>query len=422
MNPHHGHATARPSEPLTPVILAGRAWMARRIQNNCLRQHCHALVRVFRRGDLLPLKQTCARIFRVLETRSRVLLEIHPNELAVVAAVARLGAYADQWLREPEDWLPNPEADAKSQWSDLLRHLLAHYPVPDFLDNAWLAKGPLRHFERDCWCALGFGRSLRMVEGFPPSVSHRVLHLAFTSGHTSMSQAIWSAQLQCLGVSAELSNVIMASRVPNELSHHAFWVRLAAKFAANSCVAASQFTLVADSLTALRAHRGEAQVEALMRLPLPILVRHCVKFITELLQENGHVLTEEQVRLAAGNAALSRLAASRWKPMLGSLSLNTSWKIEELCSVEDLKAEGKAMRHCVAGYTRRCRQGSSAIFSVRRLLTDFDGSTKSISYATLEVHPCQRKIVQIRAFGNRPANQTIMNFVREWARKTGLIC
>jgi PcfJ-like protein len=422
MNPHHGHAAARPSEPLTPVILAGRAWTARQISNNCLRQHCHALTRVFRRGDFVPLKQTCARIFRVLETRSRVLLDIHPNELAVVAAVARLGAYADQWLREPEDWQPNPDSDAKSQWADFLRHLLADYPVPSFLDEAWLAKGPLRHFERDCWCALGYGRSLRMVEGLPPSVSSRVLHLALESGHTSMAQAIWSAQLQCLGPSAALKSAIMTSRVPEELSHHALWVRLAAKFVASTDVAASQFAPVADSLAALKAHRGEAQVEMLMRLPLTILTRHCMKFITELLQANGHLLTEEQVRLAAENASLSRLAASRWQPMLGGFSLNASWKIEELCSVEDLKAEGKAMRHCVAGYARRCRQGSSAIFSVRRLLADFDGTTKSISYATLEVHPSQRKIVQIRAFGNRPANQTIMNFIREWARKNDLIC
>ena len=403
-----------------PVILAGRAWAARSLSNNCLRQHCHALVRTFRRSDLALLKQTCARIFRVLETRSRVFLDIHPSELAIVAAVARLGAYADQWLRQPEDWQPNAEEDAPSQWAHFLRHLLAYYPVPRSLDGAWLAKGSLKHFDRDCWCALGYGRSLRMVEGLPSTVTHRVLHLALASGQTTMSKAIWSAQLQCLGGSADLSRVIMASRVIYELGHHGLWVRLAAKFVANPDVEALQFTVVANSLTAIKAHRGETHVEELMRLPLRYLVRHCIRFITDLLQTTGHVLTEDQIQLAAQKAELSRLSASHWQPMLGCEPLNAAWRIEELCSMDDLRAEGKSMNHCVEGYARRCRQGTSAIFSVRRLIADSTGEIRSRSYATIEVQPAQKKIVQIRAYSNRAVNNSTMNLIRSWAGMKGL--
>jgi hypothetical protein len=69
------------------VILRGDAWKARRIQNNCLRQHCHALATTFRRHEFMSLRAVCSRVFLSLETRSSVLTEIHPTELAVVACV-----------------------------------------------------------------------------------------------------------------------------------------------------------------------------------------------------------------------------------------------------------------------------------------------------------------------------------------------
>lgn len=307
-----------------PVILAGRAWTGRRISNNCLRQHCHALVRTFRRADLKGLQAKCARIFTVLETRSRILHEIHPNEIAIVAAVARLGAYAGCWLRDPEDWLPRAEDDAHAQWAHLLRHLLARYDVPGFLDSAWLLKGSLVHFERDCWCALGFGRSLRQVDGFPQSVSNRVLHHALVGGRgKSLAEAVWHAQLQHMKACAVLQDAVMGSRVPQELYDHALWLRLTAKFVGAGDSAATHFALVADSIVAVKAHRGFAQVERLMALPLTDLVRHCQRFVTELLRSNGHLLSPEQLRAAAEKAQLSKMVAATWPPFLGGEALRS---------------------------------------------------------------------------------------------------
>ncbi|HEY1050896.1 MAG TPA: PcfJ domain-containing protein [Prosthecobacter sp.] len=408
-----------------PVILAGRAWTARHIRNNCLRQHCHAAARNFRREDIILLKPLCARTLTVLETRSRVLLDLHPKELPVVHAVIHLCAYADQWLRHPEDWQPDAAQDARGQWAHLLRHLLARYPVPEFLDSVWLIWGGLEHFERNCWCALGFGRSLRKTAGFPVSVSSRVLHAALAAGEGgSLSEAIWHAQLQCLGVPPVLREAVLGSRVPKELGHHGLWARLVAKFAAGPDATAASFALVEDMLVAVEAHHGAAQVEQLLHLPLAALIRHAVKFVRRLMQTNGHVLTEEQVRLMAEKKELSRIAATCWKPMLGSEWFESrcghahgkaTWRVEELCTVAALKAEGQAMRHCVAGYVRRCRQGSSAIFSLRHLARGVEGSVHAQPVATIEVHPATRKIVQIRAQANRPVNNTVTRIVWEWA-------
>jgi hypothetical protein len=435
MNPYHGRALTRPEEPLTPVILRDDAWTARRIRNNCLRQHCHVLATTFRRSEFVSLRAICARVFLVLETRSHVVTEIHPTELAVVAGVARLGFYSTQWLRQPEDWQPDANADGRSQWADLLRHLLARYPVPLFLDAAWEIHGTLEHFDRDCWCALAQGRSLRDVAGFPRCVPHRVLHGALTSDKSrscrTLAEAIWLAHLRALNSSSMLEAAVLSSRIPYENGNHAWWLRLAAKFSANSDELAAQFGFVANSLAAVRAHRGSAQVDQLLKLALPTLIRHCHRFVAGLLKANGHVLTDVQIREAAAKADLSKLAKTRWQPLLGAVPFASRrgqtraqprWLVEELCSIKALQDEGRVMRHCLAGYVDRCRAGRAAIFSVRHYQVDDDGNTQVTSYATIEVQPSTRTVVQIRAYRNHPVNNTIMTMIQEWANAKELVC
>ncbi|GAA5141605.1 hypothetical protein GCM10023213_26040 [Prosthecobacter algae] len=319
MNTHHGQASACPQGPTLSAILAGRAWKARTLRNNCLRQHAHALARCFRRQDLRALKQTCIRLVTILETRSRVFHEIHPTELALVPALTRLSAYEDRWLQAPEDWQPRPQDDAASQWADFLRHLLARYPVPRFMDAAWLVKGPLEHFERDCWCALGFGQSLRKVPGFPASVSNRVLHLTLGRQESaSLPLAIWETQMDLLQATSALRRAVLASGVTQELYRHGVYTRLLEKFAAGPEEAASHWTVVTQALAVADMEGRAGQVEALLKLPLSRLIHHSIRWVTRLLKENGHLLTEKQVQQAVAKAELSRLAASRWSPLLAT--------------------------------------------------------------------------------------------------------
>ena len=430
MNPHHGQASACPQGPTLSAILAGRAWKARALRNNCLRQHAHALARCFRRQDLRALKQTCIRLVTVLETRSRVFHEIHPTELALVPALTRLSTYEDRWLRAPEDWQPHPQDDAASQWADFLRHLLARYPVPRFMDAAWFVKGPLEHFERDCWCALGFGQSLRKVPGFPASVSNRVLHLTLGRERAaSLPSAIWETQMDLLQATPILRREVLASGIIHELYRHGLWTRLLEKFVAGPEAAARQWTVVTQALTVADAEGRAGQVEGLLKLPLSQLIQHSVRWVTQLLKANGHLLTEKDVQRAVAKAELSRLTSSRWPPFLGNQPVQKNakpgavnpWQMEELCTVHDLQAEGKVMKHCVAGYAHRCKQGHSAIFSLRRYETDATGQTDLKSYATLEVRVSNRKIVQIKAWANRPVNGAVMSMIQQWASSNGVM-
>lgn len=78
------------------------------------------------------------------------------------------------------------------------------------------------------------------------------------------------------------------------------------------------------------------------------------------------------------------------------------------------------MSHCVDTYAQSCRNGYSAIFSVRQEEENAEGETDVISYATIEVYPRIRMIMQIRTYRNCRANNTIMSLIYEWARAKGL--
>lgn len=410
------------------MILEGRIWKARLTRNNNLRQHCHRLASCFKRKQFVDLKEICAPLFRILEAKSRIFHDLHPQQLPLVEAVLRLGVYKTCWVRAPEHWQPDENQSALDQWADFLRHLMALYPVPKFMDSAWLTRGTLHHFERHCWCTFARGQSLRSVDGFPQSISKKVLHRALSSGqkNETLPTAIWKAELEAQQVSASLFTAVMRSRVPNELWRHELWSRLVAKFSTGCDAQADDFHTVTHALAHVSEERGSQQVENLMRLSLAVLIRNSRDALEGVSCSYRHTSPNTLSRSRSGGPGRH---ASGWAPMLGSEDIHpqhsklhapSPWRMEELCTPEALVEEGKVMGHCVAGYATRCRHGTSAIFSLRRHSPQTGAADVVFSYVTLEVNPGRRKIVQIRAYKNQPVNSSCMNMVRFWAQTNHL--
>ena len=91
--------------------------------------------------------------------------------------------------------------------------------------------------------------------------------------------------------------------------------------------------------------------------------------------------------------------------------------ISQVKTSKDLAAEGTAMHHCVYSYQHKCIDGSSSIWSVRRLQRK-KGITPERAL-TLEIND-DGVIIQIRGFANRPARPEELEAVRYWARKNYL--
>ena len=86
------------------------------------------------------------------------------------------------------------------------------------------------------------------------------------------------------------------------------------------------------------------------------------------------------------------------------------WSVVELSSTEQLVEEGQAMRHCVGGYDLYCKEGRSAIFSLKR-----NGQRQ----ATVEICPVTQAIRQVRGKCNREANTKEKNVIQRWVESVG---
>lgn len=411
----------------TSAILEGQPWVGRHISNRCLRRHCHLLGRNFQTAseEVQRLRPGCHRLLAVLESRSRILTELHPKDWPIIPAVVRLAAYETSWLRTPEDWTPPAEGSAIDQWHHFVAHLFARYPVPSCLREAWFRRGPLEHLERDCYCAVAAGKSIRGVAGIPSSITHRVLHEALQRSNAHrLPEAIWRAQLKVLGGSEALAHQVMACTVVSDLPNHARWRRLVEKFipvAGNP----SDFGLVADALVMVAALQGTSRVESLLRLPLSDLRRFSRRHWQTLLKANHDCFPRSGLYNPEIRRALRMLVSRTWPPLLeeewrlrltGSDPENyVEWRMVELCSHAELISEGRIMHHCVADYSKQCLSGYYAIFSLRR--REVTGSiTQEDRHVTILVSRCRRDIAQMRGPGNRRVTLSERTLIWHWSR------
>jgi hypothetical protein len=91
------------------------------------------------------------------------------------------------------------------------------------------------------------------------------------------------------------------------------------------------------------------------------------------------------------------------------------WELTELTTGSHLRAEGAALRHCVATYAPRCHRRTSWIWSLRRR-----SGPNVRSILTIEIDPRQRAIVQARGFRNRPPSGKALELLQTWAERERL--
>jgi hypothetical protein len=79
-----------------------------------------------------------------------------------VDALIALNARRWQWIAELDDWRPASH-NARKQFSSLARHLLARFPVPGFMDQAWFRRDAGSERFRDWFVHLGAGKNIRTL-------------------------------------------------------------------------------------------------------------------------------------------------------------------------------------------------------------------------------------------------------------------
>ncbi len=410
-------------------IIDGKPWTAASIKNNHLRQHCHILGRAFAKPNQLTdtLKPSFRRLLCIATQRSHLLTHFHPDKLDCVTLLLRVANYADRWLRPPESWQPDQTVPPASQWRSLLAHLFQAYPLPEFFDSAWFTFGALAHLERDWYCHVAAGGSLRRAPGMPRSVSARALHRMLRApGKLTIRQALRWGQAQAAGCSRRLTWEILRSAMVNDLSHDGLWSRLLQKIAAAAHFPARDWSLLVDGLQYTLKREGLPKALRLLDLPWRDLRNHCrMLFVSclHVLQSDGGIFGEVHLKKSAFRQELLHLAQAVWPtmPKANRVAIiydpDTIWSFHELNSLSQLLLETKIHKHCVASYRKHCQSGSSAIFSMRGQSVHSADVTRRL---TLEVDRRSREITQVRGRWNRRAYDAENRAIARWAEQNKL--
>lgn len=414
---------------ITPTIVCGEPWIARYLANNNLRQHCHLLARTFRGSHPLtePIRDPCARLLAVIEGKCNLLTHIHPSEFQIIPVLVRISAYAAKWIRQPETWTGDSSMEPRAVIRSLLGHLFTLWEVPEFFDNAWLVKGELSYLERDWYCHFARGGSLRKIQGMPPSITSRALHLAMQAPRElTIRQALRWGQVKSLGGGSEMSTEVLSSRMVKDLSNDAVWSRLLAKLIRSKNFNPRHFGLIADTLIEVMMREGFSRAESLLALPLDELLRYSRRYWRALLKLirtevpgddrndiHCHHLRAELHRMNANHWA--RLPRSRpFESVHEECGRSVRFRIVELTYQWQLVAEGRAMKHCIDTYGRSCKAGRCSIFSVRQDEM-VEGTMVTTAHLTIEVDRRSRRILQTRGRRNRYVIARQIPLLRKWA-------
>ncbi len=375
-----------------------------------------------------------ASLCALVEAGSRIFTEVHPTRLLVIPALVRVAAYAGRMVREPESWHPDPGMPPLEQWQSLLTHLFELWPVPPAFAGAWLIHGPVVNLERDWYCHLAAGGSIRRLPGILPLRAGTVRELARAPAGLSARQAIRWAQLRALRCPDPFMGTVLRSRMAEDLSNDGLWIPLLEKFIAASRVEEDAFDSVVDGFLYLMRGSDTPQAYRLLREPLPVLIRHWRKRWRHLMEQalpeclwQDYASHPRPSRLR-NQVAMSLLTPWEKMPEVGGFVSHAGssrrfpwqWSITEICSRRQLLEEGTLMRHCVTDYAPDCEKGESAIFRMRGYGWAGKESFHGCFSWTIRLNRKTRRIAEIKGYRNALPGRRACQVIRKWAMEKNL--
>jgi hypothetical protein len=336
-----------------------------------------------------------------------------------VEALYNLARFDDSHARSIASWAGS-DACWQGSIRSLAQHLVGRYAVPGFLASAWYAvDDSFAEAKRRWYVAHARGASFRSLE-LPLSMTRRMEHIFLDSDDDmGIEYAMRRAELVALGAPGDLLDAILVSRVGTDLTHGDFWRTVWRFLVANTrSIPISQVGPLIDFLHSIRHERLVVDTLEGRVLQEPPRPQFSMKGRTarSLLRS----MDEWHRGLGLVGDGMS------WEPSpLRSMVVETPrhdpsappvrWELTELTNGGHLRAEGAALRHCVATYASQCRRGMSWIWSLRRR-----SGPNVRSILTIEIDPRRRAIVQARGFRNRRPSGKALELLQTWAKRERL--
>jgi PcfJ-like protein len=339
-------------------------------------------------------------------------------------ALLHFARHHESWLRAPEKWLPESD-DARGQVGSLARHLFARYPLPAFLDAAWLSGScPRAEPQREWFIHLGRGGKLEAIS-FPLPMTHRAAHhFLLAPDEFTIVAALRYGQIRALGGSESLARAVAESFLSNLQEDEPFWLSVIQFFANHPELSLSQIGPVVDYVRVRRAGFGNNDAPE----PDFTMKGRTVEALLKRMAEWHEALAklDKKGRHTWSPSGIAPLDQEEKDPLS---SATCRWRILEITDCLSLAEEGRAMRHCVRSYQKACLKGDTSIWSLR---VTFSGSATVRRLLTIEVNNHRRAIVQARGNCNQPLSamhghrraRLAREVLRGWARQQhlGIAC
>ena len=355
-------------------------------------------------------------LVRCVRVRARRLFDApvtdgrHPG----VDALVNLSRHANSYLRRVADW-PGTTASWRPCVCALAEHLLCAYAMPRFLGSSWYALDDVfADRKRDWFIAHGRGARFRSLD-LPIAMTSRMEHIFLASrDHFSVERAMRRAELLVLGASERMVQTVLATEPGGDMREGAFWRTVWIFLIENEhAIDPAQVAPLIDFIQAIR-HRTvavETQNGIVHRAPpqpLFSMKGRTAQSMLRLMDDWHRSLGMTSGGLAWQPSPLRPMTVE--EPNEDPSIPAAVWHMVELTNGEQLRAEGSALRHCVATYADRCWRGASEIWSLRVQRGD-----RLRPMLTIEVDRRRRAVVQARAWGNRLAAGKSLRLLQRWA-------
>jgi hypothetical protein len=391
--------------------------------------------RIEKLADFILDKDEFLKMASFLEKKTKIL-----DEEKNIDVLVSLMSHQDKWVRSWNTWTPK-SYNARKQLSAFIRHLVAKYDVPLFMDSVWNSVYHRKLQEWFIWVAQGQNiiKAPDFLTYYP--MTKKMAHFFMQAPDDYSLEEAWRyGQIKSLGGSDRLIETLKWTPLFRQTSN------------AGKCS-------WPDTTQNLWIRNDEAEkfflslVEFFVKNPMLAMdqVGPIVDYIWDKkytkkpveLPQGGRELREEQPNFSMAGRAVDTLLnqVEEWHRKLGKekkigyhawdhwnihdfeltegSTENKShkiWRIRQLLTSNELHSEGKAMKHCVASYSHSCSNESSSIWSLT-----MEDKTNNYRYMTIEVGKSPYRICQVRGLCNRPPTQKETSIINRWASQEKIV-
>jgi len=322
--------------------------------------------------------------------------------------------WGDFWVREPEVW-KNKTHNVEKQFTSLLHYLFAKYPVPSFMNEAFLSNDGMGSKKQEWFLHMGSGQNIRTAHGLPYPMTRMMAHLfSEAPSDFKIMEAFRFAHIRSLDGSMPIIKGWLESPLAIDFSNMDFWDSVVRFFIDNPMLDPSKISSIIDYIynqkyvdtllvtpDGTRINRGPAQPNFTMK------GRNPEALLTQVEKWHTHTAISKKNSFLQWKSC--GIPGGRIEE--GSEKGRKVYSIVELLNSTELKEEGKTMHHCVATYASSCSSGRNDVYSVAQVEGNECGRKATISL-NLSGKPT---LQEARGKYNETLSVPVARIIRTWA-------